>query len=117
MARKSWPYIFGGSGSGKTNALINLVNNKPDIEKVCLYAKDLCEANYQLLINERESTGLKYLNDPKTFIEYSNDMDDIYKNIKEYNLHKKLKILIVFDDMIADMVSNMVMVIKNLIQW
>ena len=48
---------------------------------------------YQLLINKRESTGLKYLNDSKAFIEFSNDMDDIYKNIEEYNPNKKQKIL------------------------
>ena len=59
-----------------------------------------------MLINKRESTGLEYLNDSKAFIEYSNDMDDIYKNIEEYNPNKKRKILIVFDDMIADMLSN-----------
>ena len=59
-----------------------------------------------MLINKREITGLKYLNDSKAFIEYSNDMDDIYKNIKEYNPNKKRKTLIVFDDMIADMLSN-----------
>ena len=59
-----------------------------------------------MLINKRESTGLKYLNDSKAFIEYSNDMDDIYKNIEECNPNKKQKILIVFDDMIADMLSN-----------
>ena len=64
-----------------------------------------------MLINKRESTGLKYLNDPKVFIKYSNDIDDIYKNIEEYNPIKKRKILIVFDDMFADMLSN-----KNLIQ-
>ena len=63
-------------------------------------------SKYWLLINKRESTGLKYLNDSKAFIEYSNDMDDIYKNIEEYNPNKKRKILIVFDDMIADMLSN-----------
>ena len=59
-----------------------------------------------MLINKRESTGLKYLNDPKAFIEYSNDMDDIYENIEEYNPNKKQKILIAFGDMIADMLSN-----------
>ena len=53
-----------------------------------------------MLIEKRENTGLKYLNDSKAFIEYSNDMDDIYKNIEEYNPNKKQKILIVFDDMI-----------------
>ena len=63
-----------------------MINHEPDIDKVYLYAKNPFEAKFQLLINERENTGLKYLNDPKAFIEYSNDMDDIYKNIEEYNL-------------------------------
>ena len=74
-----WPYIsdypyrmliIGGSGSGKTNALLNLINNQPDIDKLYLYAKDPYEAKYQLLINKRKSTGLKHLNDLKAFIEY-----------------------------------------------
>ena len=82
--------IIGGSGSGKTNSLFNLINQQPDIDKIYLYAKDPYEAKYQLLINKRESTGLKYLNDSKAFIEYSNDMDDIYKNIEEYNPNKKM---------------------------
>ena len=98
--------IIGGSGSGKTNLLFNLINQQPDIDKIFLYAKDPYDTKYQLLINKRESTGLKYFNDSKVFIEYSNDMDDIYKNIKECNPSKKRKILIVFDDMIADMLSN-----------
>ena len=98
--------IIGGSGSGKTNALLNLINNQPDIDKIYLYAKDPYEAKYQFLINKRESTGLKHFNDPKAFIEYSNDMQDVYKNIDEYNPDKENKILIVFDDMIADMINN-----------
>ena len=57
--------------------------------KIYLHAKDPYGAKYQMLINKRESTGLKYLNDPKVFIKYSNDMDDIYKNIEEYNSNKK----------------------------
>ena len=61
---------------------------------------------YQFLIKKRKSTGLKYLNYLRGFIEYSNDMDDIYKNIDEYNPNKNRKILIVFDDMIAVMLSN-----------
>ena len=101
-----WILIIGGSGSAKTNALLNLINHEPDIDKIYLYTKDPYEAKYQLLINKRESTGLKYFNDPKTFIEYLNDMDDIYKIIEEYNPNKKGKILIVFDDMIADMLSK-----------
>ena len=98
--------IIGGSGSAKSNALLNLINHEPDIDKIYLYAKDPYEAKYQFLINKRESTGSKYLNDSKAFIEYSNDMDDIYKNIEEYNPNKKRKILIVFNYVIADMPSN-----------
>ena len=71
-----------------------------------LYATDPYEAKYQFLINKRESTGLKPFNDSRAFTEYSNDMDDIHKNIEEYNANKKRKILIVFEDMIADMISN-----------
>ena len=85
---------------------MNLIENQPDIDKIYLYAKDLYEAKYQFLINKRESIGLKHFNDPKAFIEYSNDMQDVYKNIDEYNIDKKRKILIVFDDMIADMINN-----------
>ena len=71
-----------------------------------MYAKDPYEAKYQCLINKRKSTGLKHFNDPKAFIEYLNDMQDVYKTIDEYNPGKKSKILIVFDDMIADMINN-----------
>ena len=61
---------------------------------------------HQLLTNKRERTNLKYLTDYKAFIEYSNDMDDIYKNFEEYNSNKKSKILIIFDEMIPNMLSN-----------
>ena len=81
--------IVGSSGSGKTNALLNLVNHEQDIGKIYLYVKDPYEAKYQFLINKIESTGSKYLNDSKAFIEYSNDTDDLYKNIEQYNLNKK----------------------------
>ena len=77
----------------KKNELLNLINHEPDIDNIYLYAKDPNEAKYQLLINERESTGLKNLNDSKVFIKYSNDMDDIYKNIEDYNPNKKRKII------------------------
>ena len=73
--------IVGGSGSGKTNALLNLINHEPDIDKIYLYSKGPYEAKYKLLINKRKITGLKYLNHSKAFIEYSNNMDDISKNI------------------------------------
>ena len=111
----NWPYILDhpyriliivGSGSGKTNTLLNLINNQPDIDKIYLYAKDPYEDKYQYLINERESIRSKHFNDPKAFIEYSNDMQDVYKNINKYNPDKENKILIVFDDMIADMINN-----------
>ena len=98
--------IVGGFGSGKTNALVNLIYNEPDIDKIYLYAKYPYEVIYQLLINERESTGLKYLTDSKAFIEYSNDVDDICQNIEEYSPNKKQKMLLVFDDMIPDMLCN-----------
>ena len=110
-----WPYIpdhshrifvIGGSGSGKTNALLNLIKNQSDIDKIYLYAKDPYEAKYQYLSNKRESTGLKHFNDHKAFIEYSNDIQDIYKNIEEHNLVKKRKVLIVFDDVIVDMIND-----------
>ena len=98
--------IIGGSGSGKTNVLLNLIENQPDIDKIYLYAKDPYESKYQYLINKREGVGINHFNDPKAFIEYSNDMRDVYKNIDEYNIDKENKILIVFDDMIADIINN-----------
>ena len=110
-----WPYIpdhpyriliIGGSGSGKTNALLNLINNQPEIDKIYLYAKDPYEKKYQYLINKHENVGLNHFNDPKAFIEYSNDMQDVHKNIEGYNPIKKRKVLIIFDDMIADMINN-----------
>ena len=86
--------------------LLNLINNQSDIDKIYFYAKDPFDAKYQFLINKRESTELKHFNDPKAFIEYSNDIQDVYKNISEYNTDKKHKILIIFGDMIADMINN-----------
>ena len=94
------------NASGKTNALLNLTNNQPDIDEIYLYAKDPYEAKYKLLNNKRENTGLKHFNNPKAFVEYSDNMQDVYKNIEGYNIGKKLEILIVFDDMIADMINN-----------
>ena len=85
---------------------MNLINNHPDIDKIYLYAKDSYKAKYWNLINKREKVGLKHYDDPKAFLDYSNDMQDVYKNIEEYNLGKKRKVLILFDDMIADMINN-----------
>ena len=85
---------------------MNLINNQPDIDKIYLYVKDPYEAKYQYLINKREKVGLDHFKDPKAFMEYSNDIEDVYKNIENYNPGKKRKILIVFDDTIADMINN-----------
>ena len=110
-----WPYIpdhpyriliIAGSGSGKANALLNLINNQPDIDEIYLYAKDPYETKYQYLIKNSEKVRLDHFDDPKAFMEYSNDMQDVYKNIEDYNPIKKRKVLIVFDDMIADMINN-----------
>ena len=98
--------IIGGSGSGKTNALLNLINKQNDIDKIYLYAKDLSESKNEYLIKKREDAGIKHVNNPNAFIECSNTMDDVYENINDYNLSRKRKILIVFDDMIADIMAN-----------
>ena len=71
-----------------------------------MYAKDTYEVKYQFLINKRENTRSKHFIDPKAFIEYSNEMQDVYKNIDKYNIDKERKTLIVFDDMIADTINN-----------
>ena len=86
--------------------MLNLIENQPDFNKIYLYAKDPYQAKYQYLINKRETVGINHFNDPKAFIEYSNGMLDVYKDINEYNPDKEIKILIVFDDMIADMIHN-----------
>ena len=87
--------IIGGSGSGKTNSLFNLVNHQSDIDKIYLYVEDPYEAKYQFLIKKREDIGKKHFHDSKAFIEYSNNMVDIYEKIEDYNPNKKRKILIV----------------------
>ena len=97
---------MGGLESGKTNALLNLINNQPDIDKIYLYAKDPYETKYQYLINKLEKVGLDHFKNPKTVMEYSNDMQDVYRNIEDCNPSKKRKVLIVFDDMISDMINN-----------
>ena len=105
---KKWPYIpdhpyrmliIGGSGSGKTNTLLNLVNEQKGIDKIYLYAKDLSEPKYEYLIKSRENAGIKYLNDSKA-------MDDVYENINDYNPNRRRKILMLFDDMIAEIMTN-----------
>ena len=100
--------MIGPSGSDKTNALLNIIqqDNNNFIGNIYLYAKDLSEPEYQFLIKKDEDAGIKNLNHPSTFTEYSNTTDDVYNNIDDYNLKRKRKILIVFDDMIADIMTN-----------
>ena len=83
-----------------------MINEQRDIYKIYLYTKDLSKSKYEFLIKNRENAGTKHVNDPKAFIECSNTMDDIYENIDEYNPNRKRKILIVFDGMIADIMTN-----------
>ena len=98
--------IIGGSGSRKTKALINSINEKNNIDKIYLYAKNLSKPKYEFLIKKRENVGIKHLNDPNVFVECSNTMDDFYKNINDYKPIRKRKKLTVFDDMIADIMTN-----------
>ena len=98
--------ITGGCGSGKTNTLLNLINEQNDIDKIYLYARNLNEPKCKILIEKRENAGIKHLNDPNAFLECSNTMDDVYENTNDYNLSRKRKILIVFYDMIADIMTN-----------
>ena len=85
---------------------MNLINNQLDIDKIYLYTKDHYETKYQYLINRRKKVGLDHSKNPKAFIKYSNYMQDVYKNIEDYNPGKKSKIIIVFDGMIADIINN-----------
>ena len=112
---EKWPYIsdhsyriviIGGSRLGKTNTLLNLINKQNDIDKIYLYEKDLSESKYKVLIKKRENAGVKNLNDPNAFIECSNMMDDVYENINNRDSSRKRNILIVFDEMIADITTN-----------
>ena len=112
---EKWPYlpdhlykilITVGSGSGKKNTLINLINEQNNTDNIYLYARDLSEPKYEYLIKKREDAGIKHLNNPNAFIECSNTMDDVYENINDYNPIRKRKKLIVFDDMIADIMGN-----------
>ena len=106
---EKWPYIpdhpyriliIGRSGSGKTNTLLNLINEQGDIDKIYLYAKDLSEPKYEYLIKNHKNAGIKHLNESNVFIEC------FYENIDDYNPSRKRKISIVFDDMIADIMTN-----------
>ena len=86
--------------------MLNLTNEQKDIDKIYSYAKDLSEPKYEYLIKNLENVGIKHLNDSKTFIECLNAMDDIYENINNYNPNRRRKILVVFDDINADIMTN-----------
>ena len=104
-----WPFrmlIIGPSGSGKTNTLLHLKNKFHPIDKIYLYTKDTDEDKYQYLINKREQVGIKNLNNPHAFIEYSNDMNDVLDDINNYNKNRNKKVLVIFDDMIADIMRS-----------
>ena len=104
-----WPFrmlIIRPSGFGKTNTLLHLIDKFHPIDKIYLYAKDTDEEKYQYLINKREQAGIKNLNDPHAFIEYSSDMNDVLEDINNYNKNRNKKVLITFDDMIADIMRS-----------
>ena len=85
--------MIGGSGSRKTNTLLNLIEEQYCIDKIYLYAKYLGETKYKFLIKKRKDVGAKHYNDPNAFIECSNTMDEVYENIDHYNPRRKKKIL------------------------
>ena len=115
---EKWPYIpdhayriiiIDGSGSEKTNALLNLIKEQDYndvIDKIYLFARDLSEPKYQFLIKTREDAGIKNINNPNAYIVCSNTMDDVYEDIDNYNSKRDKKVLIVFDHMIADIMGN-----------
>ena len=90
----------------KNKRIANLINEQDDIDKIHLDAEDLSEHKYEFLIKKHEDAEKKHFNDPNAFIECSNTMDDVYKNVNDYNPNRKRKILIVLDDMIADIMTN-----------
>ena len=95
LEHNDWPFrmlIIGPSGPGKTNTLLHLIDKFLPIDKMYLYAKDTDEEKYQYLINKREQVGIKNLNDPHAFIEYSSDMKDVLEDINNYNKNRNKEI-------------------------
>ena len=112
----NWPYIpdhpyrtliIGGSGSGKANVLLNLIKHQqPDVDKNDFCFKNLFESKYQLLINVGKKVEMRKIKNSWTLFDCSQTIDDVHENVEDYNSTKKRKVLIVFDDMIADMEAN-----------
>ena len=99
--------MIGCSGSEKTKVLFSLIKNQQsDINKVYLYIKDPFKSMYQLLINGRVKVGIENWENPKTCIDYTQKIYDVYENLEDYNARKKKMERIVFDDMIADRECN-----------
>ena len=105
--------IIRGSGSGKTNELLNLIKKQGDIDKNYFYVKDLIEPKYEFLTGKCTNAGIKHLNDLKAFIEFSDTMDHIYHYIDDYNPSRKIKVSVVFDEMIDDIIKNFKPSLKN----
>ena len=112
---KKWPFIpdhpyriliICGSESGKITALLNLIKEQMILTKFICMQKDLSKPKFEFLIKKCDDAGTKHFNDPNAFIEYSNTMDGVYGNIDDYNPSRNRKILIAFDDMIADIMTN-----------
>ena len=112
---EKWPYIpdhpyriliIGSSRSGKTNALFHLISQQHYIDKIYLYAKDSSKVKYEFFVKKHEDAGIKHLNDLNAFNECSNTTHEVYENIDDYNPTTRRKVLIVFDNMIADIMSN-----------
>ena len=112
---EQWPYILdhpyriiiiSGSGSGKTSALSNLINEQNDIDNIYLYVRELSDPECEYLIKKRKDAWIKHVSNPNAFIKRSNTMDDVYENINNYNLTREIKNLIVFDEMIANIMTK-----------
>ena len=103
--------IIEGSGSRKTNVLLNLIKQKDNddnkrINKIYLYVKDPNLTKHQYFVRKHENSGFQKLKDSKALFEYSNIMHGVYKITEEYNTGRKCNMLIAFDDMIANMTIN-----------
>ena len=107
MAIYCWSSVQNYNNSAKTNALLNLINEQNDIDKIYWYARDLSKLKYEYLIKKHENAGIKHLNNQNAFSECSNTMDDVYKNINDDNPNRRRKKLTAFDDMIATAFDDM----------